>query len=154
APSAGRGRRPAAIAFAAVLVVFGLAQVLDLPLLSAALQAWPLRALRNNRLTLLAGFGLAALGVLGLDALAEKPPSRRFALLAAAPAALLGIGSLARALAPPAVLGDTVRGLPPAPAEPLRAWFVSVSAWGPALGAVAVLCRLALALRPPSPPAA
>src|SRR5262249_32843116 len=95
-----------------------------------------------------------ALGVLGLDALAEKPPSRRFALLAAAPAALLGLGSLARALSPPAVLGETVRGLPAAAAGPLPARFVPVSPWGTALRAVAVLRWLALALRPPSPRAA
>jgi hypothetical protein len=154
APLAWLGRRRAASAFAAGLVVVGLAQVLDLPLLSAVLEAWPLRVLRNNRLTLLAGFGLAALGVLGLDALGERPPSRRFALVAALPTALFGLGSLARALAPPALLADALRGLPAAAAEPLRAWFVSVSAWGAALGAVAILCWLALALRPPSPRAA
>jgi hypothetical protein len=150
-PLAWLGRKRAAIAFAAVLVVVGLAQVLDLALISALLETWPLRALRNNRLTLLAGFGFVALGVLGLDALATRAPSRRFALLAAAPAALFGVASLVRALSPPALLGQALRGLPTVVAEPLRAWFVSVSAWGAALGAIALLCWLALALRPPSP---
>jgi hypothetical protein len=151
APLALRGRRRAEIAFAALLVVVGLAQVLDLPLLSPLLESWPLRAMRNNRLTVLAGFGLACLGVLGLDALATGRPSRRFALVAAAPALVLGLWSLARALTPPPLLDDVLFGVPAASAAPLRGWFASMNVFGAALGAGALACWLAIARRPPSP---
>ncbi len=154
APLALVGRRPAAIAFAGLLVVVGLAQVLGLPLLSALLESWPLRAMRNNRLTVLAGFGLSCLAVLGLDALAAQRPSRRFVLAAAAPAVVFGLWSLARALTPPPLLDDVLRGAPAVTAASLRGWFVSVNVWGAALGAVALLCWLAIARRPPSPSAA
>jgi hypothetical protein len=154
-PLALRGGRRAPVVLAAVLVVIGLGQVLGVPILSTALEAWPLRALRNNRLTLLAGFGLACLGVLGLDTLGTRPPPpRRYVLLAALPAAGFGLWSLCRALAPPPLLDEVLRTLPAPAGASLRAWFVAVSSWGAALGATALLCWLAIARRPPSPASA
>jgi hypothetical protein len=155
APMALAGGRRPWILFAASLVIVGLAQVLDLPLLARLLDTWPMSALRNNRLTLLSAFGLLLLAVLGLSALESRHrPSRRLAWAAAVPIALLGLLSLYRGLVPPDALDRLVSGPHPSFAPTSRAWFASVSYWGAGLSALAVGCWWALRRRSPDPSSA
>ncbi len=146
-PLALLARRRSRLLLPAALALLGLAQVLDLPLLATALDSWPASALRNNRLTLFAGFGLLSLGALGLDALvAGARVRRRFALLAALPVAIAGLLSFQRALAPPAALDRALAGAGPAGAL-VRQWFVDMSAWGAALALLALGCWVLIARR-------
>ncbi len=139
APFAPQGGRRRWLLLALGLVVLGLAQVLGLPVLSSVLDAWPMRALRNNRLTLLAGLGLLTFGVVGLDALGSslKPSGRVIALASVLPAGL-GLLSWYRTLVPPLALRPALAAMNPAAALPVREWFAGAGYWNVALCIVAL----------------
>jgi hypothetical protein len=158
-----RRRHRAMQVFWALLALFGLSQVLGLPLLSRLFASWPLDTLRNNRLVALTAFALLAAGTTGLDVLlrGRRRWDRRWAVLLVVPV-VLGAFCAYRALVLPSGLRAELaeaeawlasgRALDPPYYDAdglarIRRWFAGHYAAGAATGMLAAALALALGTR-------
>jgi hypothetical protein len=128
------------VLFALVLGICGMGQILGIPLLKQLYEAFPLRAMRENRLVLLTGWAIAIMGVIGLDAIGPNLRRRLWFWLCAGIPLALGLWGLIRAFEFPTELTHALLNARKSLIDEIPRQFAATSfrAFG--------LCMLALAI--------
>lgn len=86
------------VLFCVLLGIVGMGQILGLPLLKQLYESFPLNMLRENRMVLATAWGIAIMGVIGLETLQPNMPRRIWFWVAAAIPLALGLCCLTRTL--------------------------------------------------------
>jgi len=127
------------VLFAVVLGILGMGQILGLPVLKQLYELFPLNTLRENRLALASGWGIAIMGVIGLDAIEPDMPRRRWFWAAAAVSLALGFWCLIRVFQAPAELTRIVATHPKAWGNQVSQSFAETSLRGVGLCVLALV---------------